>query len=100
MTFQIDLTQRASDHIRAFRTFEQRILLDAIQEQLEHEPALETRSRKRLGENELSDWELRVQMFRVFYDVVTAEGRRMVKIKAVGHKEHNTLYIGGREVRL
>jgi mRNA-degrading endonuclease RelE of RelBE toxin-antitoxin system len=53
-----------------------------------------------LGENELSDWELRVQKFRVFYDVVIEEDRRTVKIKAVGHKEHNTLYIGGREVRL
>ena len=53
-----------------------------------------------MGENELSDWELRVQKFRVFYDVVIEEDRRAVKIKAVGHKEHNTLYIGGREVRL
>ena len=24
----------------------------------------------------------------------------VVKIKAVGHKEHNTLYIGGKEVQL
>jgi mRNA-degrading endonuclease RelE of RelBE toxin-antitoxin system len=100
MAFQIDLTQRAADHIRAFRKFEQRVVLDAIQEQLQHEPALETRSRKRLSENELSDWELRVQKFRVFYDVVIEEDRRTVKIKAVGHKEHNTLYVGGREVRL
>jgi mRNA-degrading endonuclease RelE of RelBE toxin-antitoxin system len=53
-----------------------------------------------LGENELSDWELRVQTFRVFYDVVTEEERQVVKIKAVGHKEHNTLFIGGKEVQL
>jgi mRNA-degrading endonuclease RelE of RelBE toxin-antitoxin system len=97
---QIGLTQRAADPIRAYRKFEQRVILDAIQEQLQHDPTLETRSRKHLGENELSGWELRVQKFRVFYDVVIEEGRRTVKIRAVGHKEHNTLYVGGREVRL
>jgi len=53
-----------------------------------------------LGENELSNWELRVQKFRVFYDVLHEEDRQVVKIKAVGHKEHNILYIGGREVQL
>jgi mRNA-degrading endonuclease RelE of RelBE toxin-antitoxin system len=60
----------------------------------------ETRNRKRLGENELSDWELRVQSFRVFYDVIADEERHVVKVKAVGHKERNTLYIGGSEVQL
>ena len=77
-----------------------RIILDAIEEQLQHEPTTETRNRKRLGTNELSDWELRVQDFRVFYDVVAEEDRRIVKVKAVGHKEHNTLYVGGKEVSL
>jgi mRNA-degrading endonuclease RelE of RelBE toxin-antitoxin system len=100
MEFGIDLTQRAADHVRAYRKFEQRIILDAIQEQLQYEPALETRSRKRLGDNELSDWELRIQKFRVFYDVLIEGDRRTVKINAVGHKEHNTLYIAGKEVRL
>jgi hypothetical protein len=37
---------------------------------------------------------------RVFYDVVAEADRQVVKIKAVGHKEHNTLYIGGAEVQL
>ena len=68
--------------------------------QLPLEATTETRNRKRLGENELSDWELRVQKFRVFYDVIHEEDRQIVKIKAVGHKEHNTLYIGGKEVQL
>jgi mRNA-degrading endonuclease RelE of RelBE toxin-antitoxin system len=100
MEFQIDLTQRAADHIRAFRKFEQRIVLGAMQAQLQHEPTVETRARKHLGENDLSEWELRIQKFRVFYNVVIEEDRGTVKVVAVGHKEHNTLYIGGREVRL
>jgi mRNA-degrading endonuclease RelE of RelBE toxin-antitoxin system len=100
MAFEIQFTKTAADHVRAYKKFEQRIILDAIESQLHHEPTTETRNRKRLGENELSDWELRVQQFRVFYDVLAEEERRIVKVKAVGHKDHNTLYIGGREVSL
>ena len=100
MAFDIEFTPTAANHVRAYRKFEQQIVLDAIGEQLLQEATTETRNRKRLGENELSDWELRVQKFRVFYDVIHEEDRQIVKIKAVGHKEHNTLYIGGKEVQL
>ena len=48
----------------------------------------------------MSDWELRVQQYRVFYDVLIEEDLQIVKIKAVGHKDHNTLYIGDKEVDL
>lgn len=100
MTFAINFTPTAAAHVRAYRKFEQQIILNAIEEQLRHEPTTATRNRKRLGENELSDWELRVQKYRVFYDVITEDERQVVKIKAAGHKEHNTLYIGGKEVQL
>jgi mRNA-degrading endonuclease RelE of RelBE toxin-antitoxin system len=43
---------------------------------------------------------MRVGDFRVFYDVVIEDDRGIVKIKAVGHKEHNVLRIGDREVQL
>jgi len=100
MSFEIEFTQAAADHVRSFRKYEQRIILDAVEEQLRHEPTAETRNKKRLGENDLSDWELRVDRFRVFYDLVAERDRQVVMIKAVGHKEHNTLYIGGKETLL
>jgi mRNA-degrading endonuclease RelE of RelBE toxin-antitoxin system len=100
MPFEIEFTQTAADHVRAYRKFEQQIVLDAIEGELPQGATTEARNRKRLRENELSDWELRVQNFRVFYDVIHEEGRQVVKVKAVGHKEQNTLYIGGREVQL
>jgi mRNA-degrading endonuclease RelE of RelBE toxin-antitoxin system len=100
MTFEIEFTKTAANHVRCYKKFEQRIILDAIAEQLSHDAMTATRNRKRLTENELSDWELRVQKFRVFYDILVEEDRQVVKIKGVGHKEHNTLYIGGREVEL
>ena len=101
MKFDIRFTQTAADQVRTYRKFEQTQIFDAIEEQLRHhDPATETRSRKRLSENELADWELRVQDFRVFYDVVEEEADRSVKIKAVGHKQHNKLFVGGTEVKL
>ena len=53
--------------------------------------------RKPLRPNELARWELRIGEFRVFYDV---EGANVVKIKAIGWKEHNRLLIRGREYHL
>lgn len=100
MTCEVTFTRTAAEHIRSYRKFDQKIILDAIDEQLTHEPTTETRNRKRLGENELADWEMRVGDFRVFYDVLIEEERAVVKIKAVGHKEHNVLRIGDREVPL
>ena len=35
-----------------------------------------------------------------FYDDVTQDDHEVVNIKAVGHKVHNTLFIGGTEVHL
>src|SRR5690349_19047142 len=100
MAFDIDFIQSAADQVRSYPKSEQKVILDAIAEQLSHEPTKETKNRKPLRKNELSDWELRVERFRVFYDVIVAEGSQVVRIKAVGHKEHNKLYIAGKEVDL
>jgi mRNA-degrading endonuclease RelE of RelBE toxin-antitoxin system len=100
MPFDIEFTDAAADHVRGYRKFDQRIILEAIEEQLTNDPAKESKNRKPLRENELSDWELRVQKFRVFYDVIVIHERDVVKIKAVGHKEHNRLYIGDEEIKL
>ncbi len=100
MKFDIGFTQTASDHVRAFRKIDQTLIFDAISDQLRHDATTETRSRKRLSANELADWELRVEDFRVFYDVLDEGGSQSVKVKAVGHKVHNKLFVGGKEVRL
>jgi len=46
----------------------------------------------------LGEWELRVGMYRVFYDV--AAEQTTVKIKAVGYKQHNRLNLRGKEYTL
>jgi mRNA-degrading endonuclease RelE of RelBE toxin-antitoxin system len=58
----------------------------------------ESRNRKPLRPNDLSQWELRIDRFRVFYDVA-GQGMAVV-VKAIGWKEHNKLYIHGKEFQL
>jgi hypothetical protein len=48
----------------------------------------------------LAWWELRIEKSRVFDDIVVEGSQQIVKIKAVGHKEHNRLFIGRKEVQL
>jgi mRNA-degrading endonuclease RelE of RelBE toxin-antitoxin system len=74
------------------------MLLAAIEQQLGWEPMTKTSNRKPLRPNELSKWELRVSEYRIFYDV--DEITLTVKIKAVGYKEHNRLFIRGKEFYL
>ena len=49
MAFEINFTHIAATHVRAYRKFEQQIILDAIEEQLRHEPMTETRQEKKAG---------------------------------------------------
>lgn len=96
--FTIVLTRSARDDLRHFKRFQQKVILDAVQEQLAHEPVKETTNRKPLRPNDLSSWEMRVGDIRVFYDVSSDE--REVTIKAIGAKVHNRLLIRGKEYKL
>jgi len=71
------------------------VILDDVRAQLPYQPNVETKNRKLLRESALADWELRVGRYRVFYDI--DENAHVVRIVAVGYKEHNELYIEGEK---
>jgi len=96
MKFRVKFTPNAQAHLRSFKKFEQQKIVDAIKQQLLNEPLTKTQNRKPLRNNPLSRWELRVEKYRVFYDVEID----VVEIKAIGHKEHNKLFIAGKEFTL
>jgi mRNA-degrading endonuclease RelE of RelBE toxin-antitoxin system len=96
--FEVVFTESAVDDIRFLKKSEQNVVLDAIEQQLSREPLVQTRNRKPLRPNDLSSWEARVGALRVFYDV--DEANQKVTIKAVGWKEHNKLFIRGKEYQL
>jgi mRNA-degrading endonuclease RelE of RelBE toxin-antitoxin system len=98
MAFLIKFSQRARDHLKYLRKRDQQIVLDAIAVKLCSKPDHPTRQTKKLDDNELAPWELRVGDFRVFFDVDLNE--KVVNVIAVGHKTHNVLRFGGEEIDL
>jgi mRNA-degrading endonuclease RelE of RelBE toxin-antitoxin system len=96
--FTIDLSDDALEELRQFRKRSSTIILDEIERQLTYQPNVETRNRKPLRSHPLGEWELRVDKFRVFYDIDTEN--ETVLIKAVGVKIGNKLFIRGKEFSL
>ncbi len=96
--FEVVFTDSAVADLRFLKKAAQNVVLDAIEQQLATEPLTPTRNRKPLRPNDLSAWEARVGVHRVFYDV--DEANRTVTIKAVGRKDHNRLFIRGKEYQL
>ncbi|HAG85261.1 MAG TPA: plasmid stabilization protein ParE [Cyanobacteria bacterium UBA12227] len=79
--------------MQTFTAREQRIIRDAMIEQLSNEPTVPTRNRKEMRPNLLAVWELRIGDFRVYYDIDEEES--IVDIRAIGIKEGNQVRIGG-----
>ena len=91
--FDIEIAPEARRDLAAFRKYECGQIISGIEQQLTHEPMLQTRHRKRLRPNEIASWELRIGRYRVLYNV--EESERTVHIVAIGFKMGNLLYIRG-----
>jgi mRNA-degrading endonuclease RelE of RelBE toxin-antitoxin system len=96
--FEIRFSEDAERHLKGFSARDRRIIVAAVEEQLAHQPHVPTRNRKQLRPNALAAWELRVQQFRVLYnvdqDIVT------VFVIAIAVKEGNKFIIEGEEYPL
>lgn len=102
-TYTITYTEEALGDLQYFRKPERQFILDEIDRQLSYEPTVVTKNRKQLRPNQLGEWELRIGKYRIFYDVIEHDGTevvRIVKIEAAGYKEHNRLFIRGKEYKL
>jgi mRNA-degrading endonuclease RelE of RelBE toxin-antitoxin system len=86
------------EHGRPLTSRQRSIIFDSIDEQLTHEPTVETQNRKQMCPNPLASWELRIGDLRVYYDVT--EDPQTVMVIAIGVKRGNRVFIGGREVNL
>jgi mRNA-degrading endonuclease RelE of RelBE toxin-antitoxin system len=96
MRFTIIITASAQADIQWFKAFEQRIIVTAIRTYLQNSADVESNRRKQLRPNLIASWELKEGVYRVFYAIEAQQ----VTILAVGHKEHNQLYIRGQKVTL
>jgi mRNA-degrading endonuclease RelE of RelBE toxin-antitoxin system len=95
---ELELTEDAEGDLEFLPLRDQKLVLSRIREQLSFEPGVETRNRKRLRENPIATWELRIGKFRVFYEIDDVTS--VVSIVAIGWKEHNKLLIRGKECGL
>jgi mRNA-degrading endonuclease RelE of RelBE toxin-antitoxin system len=56
--FGIEFTPEALEDLRPLRAYDQRRIIESVEEQLRRQPTRETRNQKRLRPNELAEWEL------------------------------------------
>jgi len=99
MAFEIVYSPEAVDHLETLPKTSQVLVVDQVDEQLEHQPTLPNRKRKLLRPNPIAPWELRLGDIRVFYEV-QEEPDPVVIIKAVGIKRHDELWIGEERIEL
>lgn len=97
MPFEVKFSSSAEIDLGYYKAFQQRIIIDGVRLHLLADADKPSKRRKKLGENPLAPWELRLGDYRAFYEV---EDDAHVKVVAVGHKEHNDLYIRGEKVQL
>lgn len=95
--FKFHLTASAREDLEYFNIREQREIVDGIETFLGYNADVQNKRRKQLKPNAIGEWELRIGKYRVFYDF---EAEHVVKIIAVGYKEHNDLLIRGKKVEL
>ena len=98
--FALSFAPETIEHLDAIESKYHGLLRRAMNEQLIHTPAQETRNRKPLDQPGpfASTWELRCgpnNRFRVFYDVDSTAHE--VHVLAIGIKDRNRLLIGGEE---
>jgi mRNA-degrading endonuclease RelE of RelBE toxin-antitoxin system len=93
--YEIVYAPQAVEDQRSFRKSEQATIVEAIEEQLRHQPDVATRNRKQLRHEHISEWELRIGTIRVFYDV--DRDAAVVRITVIGYKKGNKLFVRGEE---
>jgi mRNA-degrading endonuclease RelE of RelBE toxin-antitoxin system len=93
--YEIEMAPEAQQDFNSFRKVEQTRIRAAIEAQLRHQPNVATRNRKRMRPHYLTEWELRIGDFRVFYDVQPQV--LLVRVAAIGQKKGNRLFFRGQE---
>ena len=96
MRHQIIFSSEALRHLEFFDVRDQRIILDALEVQLRHQPAVETKNRKLRRPNPLAPWELRIDEIRIYYNIEVLE-MPVVNIIAIGVKRRDRVFILGEE---
>jgi mRNA-degrading endonuclease RelE of RelBE toxin-antitoxin system len=101
--YRLIYAPQVKEHLRQLGTRYLAAIRRGIEEQLTHQPEVETLNRKPLKQpvSFEAQWELRLgpgNRFRIFYEI--DRRNREVHILAIGIKRGNRLIIGGEEIDL
>ena len=99
MRYAIEYSPETIGHLRILTARQRTAVFDTVEEQLGHQPTVETRNRKPMRPNPVAPWELRIGTLRVYYDVQDAPEPKVL-IRAIGVKERNRVLIGNEEIEL
>jgi mRNA-degrading endonuclease RelE of RelBE toxin-antitoxin system len=99
LPYRIEYSPDAEEHLRGLTARQQAIVVDTVEEQLIHQPTVETKNRKPMRPNPVAPWELRIGTLRVYYDT-EEDPEPVVHIRAVGIKERHQVRIGGEVIEL
>lgn len=91
MAYEIVITENAFEELRTLSAYHRSIVLEAIGLHLKDQPTAESRSRiKKLIQPAVSEYRLRVDEFRVYYDVI-ADDLRVVVLHIIRKGRNVTL---------
>ena len=96
--YTVEISDDAEEDLTYCRAYVRRIILAGALTLLRNHPSRESNDQKKLRENSIAPWEVKVGKYRVFYAI--EPDVPVVVIVSIGHKEHNTLYIRGKVVQL
>jgi mRNA-degrading endonuclease RelE of RelBE toxin-antitoxin system len=92
MPYRIEFVRGAKDDLRTLRKTDQVRVLDRIERHLSHQPTIRSKSRiKRLRPGTFPPYRLRVDEFRVYYDV--DQQRRAVVILGIVPKAQSDAWL-------
>jgi mRNA-degrading endonuclease RelE of RelBE toxin-antitoxin system len=97
--FRVEYADAAIQHLSNLTARQRAVVLDVVALKLTHQPTVPTRNRKRLRDNTLAPWELRIGDIRVYSDAEEAP-EAVVTIRVVGVKTRERVLISGEEVDL
>src|SRR5689334_13393221 len=94
--YTIEFTPEAQADLAWFTKREQNIILDGIKSNLRYEPSVITTNRHpcRDDATKVADWELRIGVYRVYYNV--DESVQIVSVERIGEKPNNIVWFRGR----
>lgn len=99
MPYAVTYSPETVEHMEALTARQRKSVLDGIDEQLRHQPTVETKNRKPMRANVLAPWELRIGELRVYYEVQEVPEPEVL-IRAIGVKERNQVRIANKVMEL